>query len=163
MTFVKYIGTMEPAEVCMMAGTCLDQALARVGPVAPLKARAVVAANQLVTLMQAPTGNDHCETCKVTSVEGFDCRLCRMHNTGFAPSLKVDRSAACSICIWWCHCSHVWVVRYVWQPFVCGRFWSMSSNCVRIARYIVHCSPWFCAPPRLWPSSQQQDSMCLHK
>eukprot|EP00878_Enallax_costatus_P000757 GHUV01000875.1.p1 GENE.GHUV01000875.1~~GHUV01000875.1.p1 ORF type:complete len:350 (+),score=80.78 GHUV01000875.1:180-1229(+) len=69
MTFVKYIGTMEPSEVCMMIGTCLDQALARVGPAAPLKARAVVAANQLVTLMQAPPSNDHCETCKVVVME----------------------------------------------------------------------------------------------
>lgn len=62
---MKYIGTMEPSEVCMMVGTCLDQAVARVGPAAPLKARAVVAANQLVTLMQTAPSNDHCETCKV--------------------------------------------------------------------------------------------------
>jgi hypothetical protein len=69
MTFVKYIATMEPAEVCMMVGTCLDLALARVGPAAPLKARAVVAANQLVTLMHTAPSNDHCETCKVVVME----------------------------------------------------------------------------------------------
>lgn len=65
MTFVKYISAMEASEVCMMIGTCLDQALARVGQAAPLKARAVVAANQLMTMLQAPPNNDHCETCKV--------------------------------------------------------------------------------------------------
>ena len=73
MTFVKYIGQMEPAEVCMMVGTCLDAAVARVGKPAPLQAqsmaavaRLMAAAGQVQGMMAAAApSNDHCDTCKV--------------------------------------------------------------------------------------------------
>jgi hypothetical protein len=73
MTFVKYIGEMEPAEVCMMVGTCLDAAVARIGKPAPLKAQSVAAVARLVTaagqiqgmLQAAVPSNDQCDTCKV--------------------------------------------------------------------------------------------------
>lgn len=80
MTFVKYIGQMEPAEVCMMVGTCLDAAVARVGKPAPLQAQSVAAvarlmaaAGQVQGMMRAaaPSSNDHCDTCKVRG-----CFLC---------------------------------------------------------------------------------------
>jgi hypothetical protein len=73
MTFFKYIGQMDPAEVCMMVGTCLDAAVARVGKPVPLQAQSVAAVGKLMAaagqvqgLMQAANpSNDHCDTCKV--------------------------------------------------------------------------------------------------
>eukprot|EP00879_Flechtneria_rotunda_P003944 GHRR01004184.1.p1 GENE.GHRR01004184.1~~GHRR01004184.1.p1 ORF type:complete len:219 (+),score=92.07 GHRR01004184.1:903-1559(+) len=69
MVFVKYIAEMEPAEVCMMIGTCLDAAVARVGRPVPLQAHSLAAVGQLMALLQAPPSNDHCETCKVVVLE----------------------------------------------------------------------------------------------
>ncbi|WIA11013.1 hypothetical protein OEZ85_011167 [Tetradesmus obliquus] len=91
MTFVKYIGQMEPAEVCMMVGTCLDAAVARVGKPAPLQAQSVAAvarlmaaAGQVQGMMRAaaPSSNDHCDTCKVVITE--------MHQLVANPQIQVQ-------------------------------------------------------------------------
>lgn len=71
MTFVKYVGTMEPSELCMLIGTCLDTAVARMGVAKPLKPNSAAALSQMMVLaqalqtVQAAPSNDHCETCKV--------------------------------------------------------------------------------------------------
>jgi hypothetical protein len=71
MTFVKYVGSMEPSELCMLIGTCLDTAAARMGIAQPLKPNSAVALSQMMVLAQAlqavpaAPANDHCETCKV--------------------------------------------------------------------------------------------------
>lgn len=90
MQFVKYIGTMEPAEVCTLIGTCLADALKRVAPFPPLSAAAARPLGQLAALAaasapqqssssspiaalttttQAPVRNDHCEACKAVVQE----------------------------------------------------------------------------------------------
>jgi hypothetical protein len=86
MTFVKYIGQMEPAEVCMMVGTCLDAAVARVGKPVPLQAQSVAAVGRLMAaagqvqgMMQAANpSNDQCDTCKVRACVLEECSSCCM-------------------------------------------------------------------------------------
>jgi len=53
MTFVKYVGSMEPSELCMMIGTCLDTAVARMGVAPPLKPKSVAALSHMMVLAQA--------------------------------------------------------------------------------------------------------------
>jgi hypothetical protein len=84
MTFVKYIGQMEPAEVCMMVGTCLDAAVARVGKPVPLQAQSVAAVGRLMAaagqvqgmLQAANPSNDQCDTCKVRACVLEECNSC---------------------------------------------------------------------------------------
>eukprot|EP00775_Hariotina_reticulata_P009999 gene9999-10153_t len=88
MTFVKYVGTMEPSELCMLIGTCLDTAVARMGVAQPLKPNSAVALSQMMVLaqalqtVQAAPSNDHCETCKVVVLE--------MHQLVANPELQVQ-------------------------------------------------------------------------
>ncbi|KAF8068262.1 rplB [Scenedesmus sp. PABB004] len=74
MALLRYVATMDPAEVCMMIGTCLDAAVARAGPPRPLPRAAVAAAARLAALTRAPPSNDgeHCDTCKVIVTEMRD-------------------------------------------------------------------------------------------
>jgi hypothetical protein len=84
MTFVKYIGEMEPAEVCMMVGTCLDAAAARVGKPVPLQAQSVAAVGRLMAaagqvqgmLQAANPSNDQCDTCKVRASAEETPQIC---------------------------------------------------------------------------------------
>jgi len=86
MTFVKYVGSMEPSELCMLIGTCLDTAAARMGIAQPLKPNSVAALSQMMVLAQAlqavpaAPANDHCETCKVMLATHLWCMADASHN-----------------------------------------------------------------------------------
>jgi hypothetical protein len=65
----NYINTMDPQDVCMMLGTCLDARLRAAAPAAPLAPQVVAALGPLVRLMTALPANDRCDTCKVVVME----------------------------------------------------------------------------------------------
>jgi hypothetical protein len=78
MTYFKYLADLEPVEVCMMIGTCMDTVMDRLqaglkAPLLQLTPAQLAPVRQIKLAMQAAGAsaprNDHCETCKVVVQE----------------------------------------------------------------------------------------------
>jgi saposin len=78
MTYFKYLADLEPVEVCMMIGTCMDTALHKLqaergAPLLQLSPAHLEPVRQIKQAIQAAAAaaprNDHCETCKVVVQE----------------------------------------------------------------------------------------------